>query len=264
MITLLNENIALISIIFLGMISGSFINMASYRLAIVEQSWHLWLTPSFCPHCHKKLKLRNLIPILSWLIQKGRCSFCQTKIPIRYLLIEITSTAFFIFTYFFFDQKIDARLILILLIFITLFLMIITDLEYYFISDLNQIILFILAILYHFLVTFKDPNNSQTLPNYIFAGCLYLSLALLIHYTFKFITKKDGIGVDDIKFFAVAGFIIGIEKIASFMLFSGLLGIIFGLIWQKVKKDTSFPFAPALVLALMLNFDKFQLKILPY
>ncbi len=134
------DNIGLIAITLLGMAIGSFITMASYRLSLRDRKFlDLLLQPSKCPKCSNNLRALNLVPIFSWLFQCGKCSFCKSKIPARYILIEIISSISFVAIYFILECKIDAQLVLILLIFSSLFLMIITDLENYFISDFNQI-----------------------------------------------------------------------------------------------------------------------------
>lgn len=252
--------INLISIILLGMASGSFITMASYRLSVENQKTvDLLLKPSSCPKCHHRLGVANLIPIFSWILQKGRCSFCHSKISIRYPLIEMISTIAFVAIYFALNQEISAQMVIILLIFVTVLIMIITDLENYFISDINQIILFVLAIFYHFFVTFKVYPVVHSLSYYFLSSLFYLLFGLILRYLFKVFTKRDGLGIDDIKFFAVAGFMIGIKQFAFFMFLSGAIGLIFGYIWQKVQKDNTFPFAPALILALitslLINFQ---------
>ena len=125
--------------------------------------------------------------------------------------------------------------------------MIVTDLEHYFIPDITQIILFILAIPYHLVV-----ESKFRFLYYFTSGLLFLAFGLALHYGFLFIAKKHAIGVDDIKFLTVAGFLLGLHQFPIFMIFSGGLGVIFGLIWQKITKDETFPFAPALVISLMI------------
>lgn len=254
-------NIGLISMILFGMVSGSFITMASYRLSVEDRKkMDLLMSPSSCPKCNHKLGALNLVPIFSWIFQKGCCAFCGNKISIRYPLIELVSTCSFVAIYYALGKNVDAKLVIFLLIFVTLFIMIITDLEHYFISDMNQVILFILIVFYHFFVTFKVANDVHGLSYYVISAFLYLIFGIALHFIFKHFTGQDGIGVDDVKFFAIAGFALGIGKFSLFMFLSGILGIIFGLVWQKIKEDDTFPFAPALVvsfvLSLVINFDQ--------
>jgi prepilin signal peptidase PulO-like enzyme (type II secretory pathway) len=260
----IGNNIEWFSMILFGMVAGSFVTMASYRLAVEDKPIkELIFMSSSCTRCNHKLGFLNLFPILSWIFQKGCCSFCNAKISIRYPIIELVCTISFVLIYFISGAVIDAKLVLLLLIFVTLFVMIITDLEHYFISDMNQIILFILIVLYHFMVTFSGEVQDHGLAYYFFSCAVYLVFGIALHYFFKILTNQEGIGVDDIKFFAIAGFAVGIDKFALFMFLSGIFGIIFGLAWTKIKKEETFPFAPSLVVALivslMVNFDNWQI-----
>lgn len=222
--------------------------MASYRLANPDKSLkELILSRSYCPKCHNKLKLRNLIPLFSWILQKGRCEFCQQKISIRYPLIELGTVLLFLSIHAV-NQDLDLKLVVLLLIGTVLMIMVINDLEHYFISNVAQISLLILSLIYHLLF-----ENKLLLPHFAISAIIFVIFGLIIKYGFLFLAKKDGLGIDDIKFFGVAGFLLGIEQFPIFMILSGLLGIIFGTIWKTIIKEETFPFAPALSLALILT-----------
>ena len=75
----------------IGLVLGSFTTMLSYR---VPRQISIIFPPSHCPHCHTPLKPRDLVPLLSWLIERGKCRHCQDRISPRYLVIELL-TAFF-------------------------------------------------------------------------------------------------------------------------------------------------------------------------
>lgn len=71
-----------------GLVLGSFITMLSYRL---PRKLSIIAPPSKCPHCHTKLRVRDLIPVLSWLMERGHCRYCHKAISRRYLIIELTT-----------------------------------------------------------------------------------------------------------------------------------------------------------------------------
>ena len=83
-----------ISIVFflLGAILGSFANVCVWRLPRGESI--VW-PPSHCPHCQELLKPLHLVPILSWLILRGRCATCGGKISLRYPLVELATASLF-------------------------------------------------------------------------------------------------------------------------------------------------------------------------
>lgn len=75
--------------LLVGLLMGSFTTMLSYR---VPRKLSIVTPPSQCPHCHTPLSKRDLVPVLSWLLWKGRCRHCKNKIGIRYLVIELVTT----------------------------------------------------------------------------------------------------------------------------------------------------------------------------
>lgn len=80
--------------IFFGMMLGSFSTAIIYR-ENSNQSWiwnnkHKDQLRSFCPRCHHTLGLKDLIPIFSWILQKGRCRYCHSKIANNYILLELS------------------------------------------------------------------------------------------------------------------------------------------------------------------------------
>jgi prepilin signal peptidase PulO-like enzyme (type II secretory pathway) len=237
----------LILIIICGLCAGSFVTMASYRFAIQSQDLsNLILSRSSCVNCGAKLKIKNLIPLISWLFQKGKCSFCKTAISIRYPLIEFSTMIIFLLVYFSQGKILSAQMVVIFLMVTLLMIMIVTDLENYFIPDITQILMIYLIIIYH-LVT-----GYEQLPYYFFSAFLYALFGFALHYGFIYIAKKEALGIDDIKFFAVAGLLLGLKQFPIFMLLSGAAGIVFGLVWKKITADEIFPFAPALVFSLII------------
>lgn len=239
---------------FFGLILGSFASLLSNRL-ITKQS--IIFARSECTKCHATLKIQNLIPLFSWLFQRGKCSACKAKISIRYPLIELTFAVLFLVIFYTTNQIIDYRFILLCLITFTLITMCITDLEHYQIPDKLQYLLAIFVIL----LRINDDGTYGALTH-IKAAFAYTGFGLLMLIFFYITTKMEAIGIDDIKFFFTAGLLLGLNNFLLFMLINGLLGAIFGVIWQKLKRDQTFPFAPAICTALyicMLFDDKINL-----
>jgi leader peptidase (prepilin peptidase)/N-methyltransferase len=74
----------------IGLILGSFTTMLSYR---IPRRLSIIMPPSQCPNCHTPLKPRDLVPVLSWILEKGHCRHCREPISPRYLIIELVTTA---------------------------------------------------------------------------------------------------------------------------------------------------------------------------
>lgn len=237
---------AIIILIF-GLCFGSFVTMCSHRFATNISTRDFLFKRSFCPNCHQQLKIKNLIPIFSWIFQKGKCGFCQQKISIRYPAIEITCALIFLLIFLSLKGVVDAKLIVVLLMSVTLLIMVVTDLENYFIPNLTQITLAILAIIYHLVA--PDKNG---LFYYFYSSLAFYIAGIILYYGFWIATKRQGIGGDDLKFFAVAGLALGLDKFIIFMILNGLIGSIFGILWTKIFRDRTFPFAPALVVSFLI------------
>jgi leader peptidase (prepilin peptidase) / N-methyltransferase len=224
-------------IIFLGLSFGSCASLLSYRLPLGE---NVLITRSKCPNCKNSLRLKNLFPVFSWAIQKGKCSFCNNKIHFRYPLIEITTALSFLGIFLIYGININAA-ILSMVAFL-LIIACITDFEHYIVPDSIHIALAITGILWAW-------QNNYTIYNYLISPAIAICFGLIIKYGYIFIRNKDGLGTGDIKFFAIVAIFIGIENFPIFLLISGILGTIHGLVWQRITKSKIFPFIPALAIA---------------
>lgn len=246
----LDSKLQLFLIAFSALAFGSFTSLLSYRLGKKQP---IVFTRSKCPNCGVALKIFNLIPLFSWIFQRGKCSNCHSKISWRYPLIELSFLISFLTIYFALNQKIDLKMLLYFLIAGTMILMCVVDLEQYFIPDSSQIFLAIIAIILAIVVGGKSAVLQSILSSLLYGG---FGLALLAF--FYFTARIEAIGIDDIKFLFIAGLILGTKGFLTFAILSGVCGILFGAIWQKVKKDETFPFAPALCLStfICLLFDK--------
>ena len=131
-----------IIIFIFGSIMGSFLNVLAVRLSNNES---IIYPRSHCHNCNHKLKWYELIPIISYIIQKGKSRCCHTRIPISYLIVEIVTGALYCTTYHSFGFSYE---LIISLIFISsLIVIIVSDIEYMIILDEVIAIASILIIL---------------------------------------------------------------------------------------------------------------------
>jgi prepilin signal peptidase PulO-like enzyme (type II secretory pathway) len=230
----------LIFFFFLGACFGSFVSMASYRL---PKKIGIIFSRSFCPRCQTTLQWIALIPIFSYIFSKGKCIYCNAKISSRYIITELVTATLFLFIYLKFGLTYNA--VLLMMLATSLMIIIITDLENYIISDSIQIFMLIIALVYIF-------SNNLNFVYYIFSSLIYAGLGIVLYYSFLFITKKEAIGMGDIKFMGISGLFLGIHMIGIYLFIAGVTGTIFGLFWTKIKKVSIFPFGPALAISLFL------------
>lgn len=249
-LSLIDPQLQLILVAISSLIFGSFTSLLSYRIANKEP---IVFTRSKCTNCGVALTPFNLIPIFSWLFQRGKCGKCHVKISARYPLIELSFLLSFLTIYFVLGQQINLKTILYFFIASTLILMCIIDLEQYFIPDSSQYFLTVLAAI----LVVSQGGNAAVFAH-AKAAFIYLGFGLALLAFFYFTTTLEAIGVDDLKFFFVTGFMLGTQNFLAFMMLSGFLGVIFGSLWQKIKHDETFPFGPAICMSafLCLLFDK--------
>lgn len=237
-----------------ALIFGSFASLLSHRLATNEP---IIFARSKCPSCNQVLKIFNLIPIFSWLLQRGKCSNCGAKISLRYPLIELVFLLSFLVIFLAEGHQLSTQTLLHFAIAGTMIVMCITDLEHYFIPKKLQ---YALATFTTILLLVKG-GPALVLHN-VPSALIYCGFGLALLALFRFTAKVEAIGIDDIEFFFIAGLLLGVNNFLNFMFLSGFFGLIFGSLWQKFTSEKTFPFAPAICLAAMiclLSNGKFKL-----
>jgi len=227
-------------VIFTGLVFGSFITLASYRLPLGED---IVIESSRCPVCRTKLGFRDLWPVLSWLFSGGKCRFCKTKISVRYPLIELITAAFFLLIYK--NYGLTFQAVLLALFAVALLVMIVADLEHYIIPDEIHYALLPLGLAYRFITGMPAEDIAY---GFLAGGAIGLTL----HHGYRWVRKKEGLGYGDVKFLAIAGLWLGLKPLVPFLFFAGVLGVIFGLLWRAIGRGHIFPFGPALASSLFL------------
>ncbi|MCR8746031.1 prepilin peptidase [Romboutsia lituseburensis] len=223
----------------MGAILGSFYNVCIFR---IPEKLSIITPPSHCYKCDTRLRPLDLMPILSWIILKGKCRYCGEKISYRYALIELLTGILFLLVYNIYEYNIQT---IYYLIFISL-LIIITfiDIDHYIIPD--ELIIFgsIVATLFNILGQGIGIKNS--LIGAVICGGSMLILINLI----EFIVKKEVMGGGDIKLFAMAGLFLGISGGVLTILLSIYIGALYGIVVilnSKLKKqeyNSMIPYGP--------------------
>jgi leader peptidase (prepilin peptidase)/N-methyltransferase len=231
----------LLCVLFCGLVFGSFITCASYRLPLEQD---IIKKPSYCPSCNAKLGFKDLWPLFSWLISCGICRYCKARIPARYPIIEIVTALVFWLIYARYGITLQALFIMLLAV--ALLILIVADLEHFIIPDQIHIFLLPLGLAYHFVIG-TDP--LMVLYGFL-AGA---SIGLALHHGYRILRKKEGLGYGDVKFFAVVGVWLSVFPLVPFLFFSGLFGVVFGLIWRLLGNGEYFPFGPALAVSLFMG-----------
>ncbi len=262
--SLLQQNSTLfvtISVVF-GLIVGSFLNVVIHRLPkMMEQEWHqnclelqgenipdqprftLSTPHSSCPHCGHQIKASENIPVISYLLLKGRCSACKTPISIRYPLVELLTGALIGLTSWQFGYT-SATLFAWIFVFALVALTFI-DFDTQLLPDDITLPLLWLGLLFNLNAGFTDLKSAV-----IGAMAGYLVL-WSVYWLFKLIRGKEGMGYGDFKLLAAIGAWFGWQTLPAVILLSSTLGAAIGIaliILTKRSKDIPIPFGPFLAI----------------
>jgi len=216
----------------LGTIAASFLNVVAKSVPI-QQNW--WSRRSACPHCQTTLTALQLIPVFSFLAQKGRCRTCQTKIPLLYLLAEILGGFLFIIPLirhpYSPSSLIQAWIFLSLLLTVTL-----TDFYYRLIP--NKIL-----IAFGFLLLPLQPYIATAIIGFLF----FYATA----WFGKILFKKETLGGGDIKLYLVVGLALPIHSLFLSIAISSAIALVYAFIFARNKP---IPFAPFISLGSLIAY----------
>ena len=246
------ESILIFAILVgLSLSIGSFVGMASYRIPQkinLGKTDHPYLLGgrSRCPHCNQNLRNRDLIPILSFLLLKGKCFFCNKKISSRYLLIELAACACFLTCVVASNDNL-VRITLFCLM-VGLLLSSTIDIEHGILPDQITLPLLwtgLMVNLYLELVPLSAAVLGATLG--------YISLWLLF-WIYKFLRDKEAFGYGDFKLLAAVGAWFGFQSIPSTLLYASITGLIWALLKGFIEKGLikSIPFGPFISLGVVI------------
>jgi leader peptidase (prepilin peptidase)/N-methyltransferase len=242
LLSLLEANAPLFAAVcaLFGLIVGSFLNVVIYRLPVMMQrSWdsqcqelleleqtahepfNLVTPGSRCPHCGNHIGALENIPVLSYLLQRGRCKHCREPISIRYPLIELFTAVLSGITAWHFGFGWPAAFAVLLTW--ALIAMSFIDIDHQLLPDDITLPFLWLGLLLSLFGLYAD------MPSAIIGTVAgYLSLWLVYH-TFKLITGKEGMGYGDFKLFALFGAWLGWQALPLILLLSSLVGAIIGI-----------------------------------
>ena len=250
---------------------GSFLNVVIYRVPKIlnniwraqareclemepeaeQEKFSIAWPPSTCPHCNNRIRFRHNIPVLGWLILKGRCHDCSEPISARYPLIELLTGLLAALTLWQLGLDIPGYLALGLTF--TLIALAWIDIDTQYLPDVMTLPLLWAGLIVNSFGIFTDLTSALW-------GAIvgYMSL-WLVFQLFKLITGKEGMGYGDFKLLAALGAWMGWQALAPIILLSSVVGAIIGIgmiLLVKHDRRTAISFGPYLAAAgwLMLVF----------
>ena len=252
----------LYSIIFLSL--GSFASSLVFRLSPNKSNNINILFPrSFCPNCKNTLKILHLIPLVGYLVQKGRCQKCNKKISIFYLFSEILFLLTGMVIIFLYGKTvISFYLFFILFLFYILFFL---DLRFYYLPFAINIMLLLVGLSsnYFFNIFIDESTYLLSIPKGLFGfyGLVFGYCSLwLTNFIFKLFSKKDGIGGGDFILFGAIGSIFGPISLPIILFIGSLFGCLMYIFLKNASKK-EIPLGSCLILGSFAYFviKKFEL-----
>lgn len=233
-------------IIVIGLVIGSFLNVCIYR---IQKHVSILKPRSHCPNCKHQLKIWENIPVLSYLLLRGKCSNCNIKISSRYPLVEILTSLVFVVIYYNFDISVETFSLIVFFSIVIIITFIDIDVQ---LIPNNLLIISILPIIAFMLFS---PSNSYL--SHINGAILLALLFLIIGYFGKLIYKVDSMGMGDVKYAAVIGLLLGWQKgILAFIIafFSAAVIIVIVSMYKKLSRKQRIPFGPFLSIGCFVAF----------
>ena len=228
-------------IFIVGITFGSFFNVVGLR---VPNNESIIKPRSACPTCKHTLTPLELIPILSYLIQRGKCKNCDTKISAFYPMVELMTGLLFMATVYLSGWRVETVIGLAL---VSLFMIIfVSDMKYMIIPDKVLAFFAVLFAIGRLIVPLNPWWDS------ILGAVVGFSVLLLIA-----VLSKGGMGGGDIKLFAVIGLVMGVKGVLLAFFFSCFAGAVTGIslrIAGKAKKGNPIPFGPFIGIGTLIAY----------
>lgn len=259
-----SETLLTLSVGLLGLLVGSFLNVVIYRLPkmmaldweaqarsvlgiadpVDKEAFNLVLPHSKCTQCDHEIKPWENIPIVSWLLLRGRCSSCKTSISFQYPLVEAVTALLSIAISIHYGATWEALAMLALTW--LLIAMSAIDIKHHLLPDSLTLTLLWLGLIANSFGMFTSLNDA-VLGAVAGYGTLWCVL-----WFFKLVTGKDGMGYGDLKLFAAIGAWGGWQALPLTIVLSSVVGVILSvavLAAQGKSMKQAIPFGPYLAIA---------------
>jgi len=230
----------LIILFIIGLIFGSFFNVVGLRIPKRES---IIYPNSHCPNCQSFLSWKDNIPVISYILLKGKCRYCHVPISKIYPITEFSVGLLFMFAAYEMETN---DLVISLALISLLTLATITDIHYFIIP--NKLLSFFMGLFIIIRVLHPLDTWYDSLLGFLIS---YLLILLLI------IISRGGMGAGDMKFLAVIGFLTGTKIALLGFMFAILLGGLYGiylLIIKRKNKSNYIPFGPFISIGILISY----------
>ncbi len=221
-----------------GVCIGSFLNVCIYRLPLGES---LIKQNSHCMTCGTPIRKRDLIPVISWCMLRGKCHSCGAKISPRYTVVELLNGVLYLLVFLHYDVSVHtSHSAIVALLFSALIVVFFMDWDTQLINTYVVIFIALLGVLNY--VTYDRLYTDISLRSHII-GTFIVSVPLLI---ISLASHERAMGMGDVYLMAAGGLFLGVQGILVAMLVALITGSVCGLILKYINGDSKFAFGPYL------------------
>lgn len=234
----------LLLVFLVGLAVGSFLNVCIYRLPRGESIVH---PRSRCPHCQAQIAAYDNIPLLSYLLLRGRCRYCRHPIAVFYPLVELASASLLLFLYLRYGlspvgwrNAVFALLLLVLIV---------SDLRDRILPDRVTLPGLVAGLLFSFWVPVGDgsaallarlagwdaPAWLRSFGDAALGAFVWAALFYSVGELFYRVRRIEGLGLGDVKMVALLGAFLGLKLTLVTILFACLLGIVLGGLYMLLR-----------------------------
>lgn len=240
--------LVLVLLAVFGLAVGSFLNVVIVRVPAGESLLH---PPSRCPLCETAIAPRDNVPVLSWLLLRGRCRGCGEPIPAGYPLVEAGNALLWVITGMVYE--LSWAVVPYLLLFSVLLALSVIDLELYILPNAITYPAIVTSLIAIPLLSFALSDEPVRSILYAYGGGIaFAGLLLVPLLAWELVVKKEGMGMGDVKLALLLGLWLGwfhpVLPLVALIL-SSLFGLVVGVGVMIVRRESrAFPFGPWLAL----------------
>jgi leader peptidase (prepilin peptidase)/N-methyltransferase len=231
-----------------GLIVGSYLNVVIHRL---PRGLSTVLPRSRCPGCDALIRPYDNIPLLSWLLLRGKCRFCKTPISWRYPLIEALTAGLFVLCFLHFGPTAQAPVAALFCALMVALAAI--DVEHFLLPDRITYPGIVLGIALQPLLPWAriGPGVTGALLGAALGALLGAGILLAVWWGWYLLRREEGMGLGDVKMLALIGAFLGWRGVVVALFFSALTGALLGLAlmaWRGLEMKSKLPFGAFLSL----------------
>jgi prepilin signal peptidase PulO-like enzyme (type II secretory pathway) len=231
----------------LGLCMGSFLNCLAWRMTHGESVLH---GRSHCTSCGHELAARDLVPVLSWVVTKGKCRYCGTHVSMRYPVTELLCAV--VYASVFVCYGLSVQTVELIAFASVLLVLSLTDLDEYLIPNATIVAGIVIRLAYVAYVGLSGQGDGLVMLRDTLVGGFAVAVPVLVlALVMDRVLGRESFGGGDVKLLFVAGMYFGWQQCLFLIVLACVMGIVFGMLGQRDEGGEAklIPFGPSIAAA---------------